>query len=65
LNDTLFLSKIILYSSCSSSSTNRFLISSKNLLFSSLTSLANHLKGDRTTIRQYLKGEKSGYYRGK
>nr|YP_010564224.1 hypothetical protein OYW92_mgp16 [Epichloe bromicola]UYX62208.1 hypothetical protein [Epichloe bromicola] len=39
--------------------------SSKNLLFSSLTSLANHLKGDRTTIRQYLKGEKSGYYRGK
>lgn len=39
--------------------------SSKNLLFSSLTSLANHLKGDRGTIRQYLKGEKSGYYRGK
>ena len=39
--------------------------SSKNLLFSSLTSLANHLKGDRHTIRQYLKGEKSGYYRGK
>ena len=36
--------------------------SSKNLLFSSLTSLANHLKGDRGTIRQYLKGEKSGYY---
>lgn len=39
--------------------------SSKNLLFSSLTSLANHLKGDKKTIRQYLKGEKSGYYRGK
>ncbi|KIH86269.1 cytochrome oxidase subunit 1 (mitochondrion) [Sporothrix brasiliensis 5110] len=39
--------------------------SSKNLLFPSLTSLANHLKGDRQTIRQYLKGEKSGYYRGK
>ena len=39
--------------------------SSKNLLFSSLTSLANHLKGDRKTIRQYLKGKKSGYYRGK
>ena len=39
--------------------------SSKNLLFSSLTSLANHLKGDRQTIRQYLKGEKSGFYRGK
>jgi hypothetical protein len=27
--------------------------------------LANHLKGDRKTIRQYLKGIKSGYYRGK
>lgn len=39
--------------------------SSKNLVFSSLTSLANHLKGDRSTIRQYLKGERSGYYRGK
>lgn len=39
--------------------------SSKNLLFSSLTSLANHLKGDRKTIREYLKGERSGYYRGK
>nr|YP_009763321.1 hypothetical protein [Metarhizium rileyi]QIS49099.1 hypothetical protein [Metarhizium rileyi] len=37
----------------------------KNLLFTSLSSLANHLKGDRTTIRQYLKGERSGYYRGK
>lgn len=39
--------------------------SSKNLLFSSLTSLANHLKGDRKTIREYLKGKRSGYYRGK
>lgn len=36
----------------------------KNIEFSSLTSLANHLKGDRTTIRQYLKGEKLGHYRG-
>ena len=33
--------------------------------FSSLTSLANHLKGDRQVIREYLKGIKSGYYRGK
>jgi predicted nucleic acid-binding OB-fold protein len=39
--------------------------SKKNLLFSSLNSLANHLKGDRKVIREYLKGEKSGYYRGK
>jgi len=39
--------------------------STKNQEFSSLTSLANHLKGDRATIRQYLKGIKSGYYRGK
>nr|YP_010029644.1 hypothetical protein J2C28_mgp12 [Beauveria lii]QOU11085.1 hypothetical protein [Beauveria lii] len=39
--------------------------STKYLLFLSLTSLANHLKGDRQTIRQYLKGERSGYYRGK
>lgn len=39
--------------------------SSKNLLFSSLRSLANHLKGDRKTIREYLKGKRSGYYRGK
>lgn len=39
--------------------------SGKNMEFSSLTSLANHLKGDRQTIRQYLKGIKSGYYRGK
>lgn len=39
--------------------------SSKNLLFPSLNSLANHLKGDRQVIREYLKGNKSGYYRGK
>lgn len=39
--------------------------SSKNLVFLSLNSLANHLKGDRKTIRDYLKGEKPGYYRGK
>jgi hypothetical protein len=39
--------------------------SSKNLLFPSLNSLANHLKGDRQVIREYLKGVKSGYYRGK
>ena len=39
--------------------------SSKNLSFSSLHSLANHLKGDRQVIREYLKGERSGYYRGK
>lgn len=38
---------------------------SKNRVFSSLISLADHLKGDRKTIRQYLKGERSGYYRGK
>jgi len=38
---------------------------SKNLVFHSLNSLANHLKGDRQVIRKYLKGEKSGYYRGK
>lgn len=37
----------------------------KNLTFNSLNSLANHLKGDRQVIREYLKGEKSGYYRGK
>lgn len=37
----------------------------KNLIFHSLNSLANHLKGDRQVIREYLKGEKSGYYRGK
>ncbi len=39
--------------------------SSKNLEFHSLNSLANHLKGDRKVIRDYLKGDKSGYYRGK
>ena len=39
--------------------------SSKNLEFPSLNSLANHLKGDRQVIREYLKGDKSGYYRGK
>jgi hypothetical protein len=27
--------------------------------------LANHLKGDRQVIREYLKGNKSSYYRGK
>lgn len=37
----------------------------KNLEFNSLNSLAKHLKGDRQVIREYLKGEKSGYYRGK
>lgn len=31
----------------------------------SLNSLGNHLKGDRQVIRKDLKGEKSGYYRGK
>lgn len=39
--------------------------SSKNLEFPSLNSLANHLKGDRQTIRKYLRDEKLGYYRGK
>jgi GIY-YIG catalytic domain/Cytochrome C and Quinol oxidase polypeptide I/NUMOD1 domain len=37
----------------------------KNLTFNSLNSLANHFKGDRQVIRKYLKGNKSGYYRGK
>lgn len=37
----------------------------KNLIFHSLNSLAKHLKGDRQVIREYLKGKKSGYYRGK
>ena len=37
----------------------------KNLYFNSLNSLANQLKGDRQVIREYLKGNKSGYYRGK
>jgi hypothetical protein len=36
----------------------------KNLIFPSLNSLANHLKGDRQVIRDYLNGKKSGYYRG-
>jgi hypothetical protein len=36
----------------------------KNLEFSSLNSLAKYLKGDRVTIREYLTGKKSGYYRG-
>lgn len=39
--------------------------SSKNLVFHSLNSLANHLKGDRQVIREYLKVNKSSYYRGK
>lgn len=38
--------------------------SRKNIEFQSLNSLANHLKGDRQVIREYLKGNKSGYYRG-
>jgi hypothetical protein len=37
----------------------------KSLEFDSLNSLAKHLKGDRKVIREYLKGSKSGYYRGK
>jgi hypothetical protein len=37
----------------------------KNLEFNSLNSLAKHLKGDRQVIREYLKGDKSAYYRGK
>lgn len=36
----------------------------RNQTFLSLSSLADYLKGDRATIRQYLKGEKLGYYRG-
>jgi len=39
--------------------------SRKNLEFDSINSLAKHLKGDRQVIREYLKGNKSGYYRGK
>ena len=39
---------------------------SKNIQCDSLSSLAERLKGDRTTIRGYLKGERPGmYYRGK
>jgi hypothetical protein len=37
----------------------------KNLEFSSLNSLAKYLKGDRQVIREYLKGKKLNYYRGK
>ena len=37
----------------------------KNLKFDSLNGLAKHLKGDRQVIREYLKGSKSSYYRGK
>lgn len=36
-----------------------------NREFISLSSLAKQLKGDRAVIREYLKGTKSGYYRGK
>lgn len=39
-------------------------VKSKNLEFDSLNSLAKHLKGDWQVIRDYLKGNKSGYYRG-
>jgi hypothetical protein len=39
--------------------------SNLNKEFSSLGSLAKELKGDRQTIREYLNGTKSGYYRGK
>lgn len=39
--------------------------SSKNKEYTSLNSLANDLKGDRQVIRDYLKGNKTGYYRGK
>lgn len=39
--------------------------SEKNLEFNSLNSLAKHLKGDRQVIREYPKGNKSSYYRGK
>jgi GIY-YIG catalytic domain/NUMOD1 domain len=38
---------------------------SKNLEMDSLNSLAKRLKGDREVIRDYLRGNKSGYYRGK
>ena len=38
---------------------------SKNLEFNSLNALAKHLKGDRVVIRDYLKGNKPSYYRGK
>lgn len=39
--------------------------SNLNRVFGSLNSLAKELKGDRQVIREYLKGNKSGYYRGK
>lgn len=39
--------------------------SSLNREFSSLNSLAKGLKGDRQIIREYLNGNKPGYYRGK
>ena len=39
--------------------------SNLNKEFSSLGSLAKELKGDRQTIREYLNGTRSGYYRGK
>jgi hypothetical protein len=39
--------------------------SNLNKEFSSLSSLAKELKGDRQTIREYLNGTRSGYYRGK
>jgi Cytochrome C and Quinol oxidase polypeptide I/GIY-YIG catalytic domain/NUMOD1 domain len=38
---------------------------SLNKKFKSLNFLAKELKGDRQVIREYLKGNKSGYYRGK
>jgi len=38
---------------------------SLNRVFNSLNELAKELKGDRKTIREYLKGTKSGYYCGK
>ena len=37
----------------------------KYLEFNSLNSLARYFKGDRKVIRDYLNGNKSGYYRGK
>jgi len=65
----LVSSKRILYSSKHPAAKSIFAEfkddSSKNLIFPSLNNLANHLKGDRQVIREYLKGEKSGYYRGK
>jgi len=36
-----------------------------NKKFNSLNSLSKELKGDRQVIKEYLKGNKSGYYRGK